>query len=79
MVASVGPYRFSTTDADAASCQAWAVAAGSASPQNRLQRSDGRLSGSSAPRRCWSTATDGTENQTVMSLARTNSSGVIRS
>ncbi len=79
MVASVGPYRFSSTDPDAASCQTWAVAAGNASPQNRLQRSDGRLSGTNTPLRCCNTATEGTENQTVMPLSRTKSNGFIRS
>jgi hypothetical protein len=67
MVSSVGPYRFSSTECGAAACHACAVPHGSASPQNRLQRSVGILPGARLPRRASTAATDGTENHTVIS------------
>src|SRR4051812_25976507 len=65
MVASVGPYKFSTIDRGAALCHCAARAAGSASPQNRLTRSDGSESAFSPPVRDIIDPSDGTENHDV--------------
>src|SRR5436309_7773068 len=64
IVASVGPYRFSTAELGAAVVQSRATSIGSASPQKRLQRSVENASGFSTPRRRMKSAIDGTENQT---------------
>src|SRR6266566_7644347 len=73
IVSSVGPYRFSSTDWLAALCQASASCCISASPQNRLQRSDGIEPGRSPPRRRATETALGTENQTVIFLRSMNS------
>ena len=49
MVASVGPYQFSTIEFGAALAHSLATSVGSASPQNRLQRSDGNAPGTRSP------------------------------
>src|SRR5439155_21968481 len=75
IVASVGPYRFSTVEFGAASTQSRARSAGNASPQKRLQRSVWKASGFSTASRRMKSATDGTENQTDRRERRMNSAG----
>src|SRR6266498_3889009 len=79
MVASVGPYRFSTIELGAAFAQSRATSTGSASPQKRLQRSVGNASGFRTPSRFMNSATDGTENQTERPARRMKSDGLSRS
>src|SRR5215471_2684884 len=73
IVSSVGPYRFSRVDRSADRCQSSASCRIRASPQNRLQRSDGREPGRNAPRRRATEIALGTENQTVIFLRSMNS------
>src|SRR5579872_5569716 len=79
IVNSVGPYRFSTTEFGAAACHCSALARGKGSPQNRLQRSVGRVAGPSKFRFRICAGIDGTENQTVSSFLLMNLLGARRS
>src|SRR5271157_2540072 len=76
IVASVGPYKFSTMEWLAAACHAAARLAESASPQNRLQRKVGNAPGSNRPSFDANMATDGTENQHVSSFSSIRVAGV---
>src|SRR3954453_2686654 len=76
IVASVGPYRFSTVEYGAASAQSPATSAGSASPQKRLQRSVRNESGFTTPSRRMKRAIEGTENQTERRERWMNSAGL---
>ena len=78
-MSSVGPYRFSTIDCGAAACHASALARGSGSPQNRLQRRVGKTPGLSEPFFRISAAIDGTENQTVSCCRSAKRTGASRS
>lgn len=78
-VDSVGPYRFSTCEPGAASCQARATPRGRASPQNRLQRKDGMEFGRSRFLRRINCGREGTENHTVNAWLCTKRAGDSRS
>src|SRR5215469_6396836 len=76
MVASVGPYKFSKMELQAASCQAQARLDESASPQNKLNRKVGNAPGVNSPILDANIATDGTENQTVILFSSISVAGV---
>src|SRR3954465_15940262 len=65
MVNSVGPNRFSTIEFGAAACHASALARGSGSPQNKLQRRSGMLHRRSELFLIIRAATEGRENHRV--------------
>src|SRR5438874_571584 len=70
---------FSMIEFGAASDQALATSVGSASPQNRLSRSPGYMSGFNMPSFFMNTPVDGTENQVVNLDPEMNSPGLINS
>ena len=65
IVASVGPYRFSTVELTAAFCQSAAYLAGKGSPQKRLCRKLGKLPGFNSLIFSRTPTTEGTENHIV--------------
>src|SRR5438105_879471 len=67
---------FSTMESGAASAQAFATSAGSASPQNMLTLSFGYAPLFRAPSRFMKTAVDGTENQIVNCVSLINRPGL---
>src|SRR6202034_3537215 len=73
IVASAGPYRLSRIASGAASCQAAASDALSASPANVLSRSVGIDPGPSLPRRATTEMAAGVEYQTVIPAVVTKS------
>ena len=77
MVASVGPYTFSTIELGAASCHAAAEVAGSGSPQNKLRRRLGSAPDFSSLMRCMKPIREGTENHVVSSCCLMNRVGAI--
>src|SRR5580704_16448125 len=79
IVNSVGPYKFSTVEFGAARCHISALCWSSGSPQKRLQRNPGKLLAVSVFRRHIWTGTEGTENQTEISLLLMNLVGASRS
>ncbi len=72
---SVGPYRFSTVLAGAASAQVAALSRVNCSPANRLQRRAGMPPGGRLMVSLASEMMDGTEYQCVTPLALTNEDG----
>ena len=78
MVASVGPYKFSNSEAGAASCHAWAMVSSSGSPQNKLNRKLGSEFGFSVRIFCMNMITEGTENHMVNCFSRINRDGEIK-
>src|SRR6267154_6609471 len=75
IVASVGPYRFSTIECVPAFCHSCAYDVGRGSPQKKLYRREGKVSGSRSFILVKTLITDGTENQAVNALSRMNLAG----
>src|ERR1700736_3361328 len=79
MVSSVAPQRFSITELGVAGAQCFAVSAGKASPQKRLNRNRGYLPGLRRPSRRMKTAVEGTDNHMVKRESFIKSLGLKRS